>query len=422
MPLPGISTRKDLLLLKNPDSPAERTAEKRRIRKHQVLDAIRRYGPIARVEIARRLGFNLPTVSGLVDELVDEELAIEREPRRTPIGRRPVPVTLNPHAACVLGVDIGKITTIGLIMNLAGTILGRLEKATPTFTSAAEQGAWVQGFVREFLGAHAHTLPPLAGVGVALPGFIYRPERAERHLTPEVEEIQRRLVEDLDVPVIVDNDAQMMALGALWFDETLKDPNNPAECQYQTFCVLNVGYGIGMGTVIDRALYQGFYGHAGEIGHVPLGEHGLPCYCGGHSCLENTASGSGVERMAREKGLFPEGKIFSALDVADLARRGDTTALKIWQRFASALARAIGAVITLFNPQAVVLAGRYTACSDVFFNTLREELEHLTFPALLNETDILVSGLRENAGPLGTCACILHHIFSASHIPAVAVV
>jgi len=413
MPLPGIATRKDLLLLKSPDSPAERTAEKRRIRKHQVLDVIRRFGPIARVEIARKLGFNLPTVSGLVDELVREKLAIQSEPRRTAIGRRPVPVSLNHHAACVLGVDVGKIVTVGLIMNLGGTILGRNEKPTPNFASASEQGQWVQEFVREFLREHADTLPPLAGVAIALPGFIYRPERAERHLTPEVEEIQRRLEQDLDVPIIVDNDAQMMALGAMWF-------GNAAE--YNTFCILNIGYGIGMGTVIDRVVYQGFFGHAGEIGHVPLGQPELPCYCGGHSCLENTASGSGVERLAREKNLFPAGKIFSALDVADLARQGDPTAVEIWKTFAHALARAIGAVITLFNPQAVILAGRYTRCSDVFFNETMEELRTTTFPALLNETDIVVSDLKENAGPLGTCACILHHIFSASHIPAVDVV
>jgi len=413
MALPGIRTRQGLLLLKNPDSPAERTAEKRRIRKHQVLDAIRRYGPIARVEIARKLGFNLPTVSGLVDELVRDGLAIETEPRHTAIGRRPIPVVLNPHAACVLGVDLGKITTIGLIMNLAGSILGRTEKPTPSFSSPQEQGAWVQDFVREFLLEHGEALPPLAGVAVALPGFIYRPERAERHLTPEVEEIQRRLEEDLDVPIIVDNDAQMMALGALWF-------GNAAD--YRTFCVLNIGYGIGMGTVIDRVVYQGHFGHAGEIGHVPLGESGLPCYCGGHSCLENTASGSGVERMARERGLFPADRPFTAYDVAELARNGNRLAQEIWNDFARALAHAIGAVITLFNPQAVILAGRYTRCSDVFFNAMMEELRKTTFPALLNETDIVVSDLKENAGPLGTCACVLHHIFSASHIPAVAVV
>jgi glucokinase len=248
---------------------------------------------------------------------------------------------------------------------------------------------------------------------VALPGFIYRPERAERHLTPEVEEIQRRLEQDLDVPIIVDNDAQMMALGALWF-------GNAAD--YRTFCVLNIGYGIGMGTVIDRVVYQGHFGHAGEIGHVPLGESGLPCYCGGHSCLENTASGSGVERMARERGLFPADRPFTAYDVAELARNGNRLAQEIWNDFARALAHAIGAVITLFNPQAVILAGRYTRCSDVFFKAMMEELGKTTFPALLNETDIVVSDLKENAGPLGTCACVLHHIFSASHIPAVAVV
>ncbi len=410
---PIVRTRKGLLLLESPDSPAQRTAEKRRIRKHQVLNAIRLYGPIARVDVARKLGFNLPTVSGLVDELVAEGLALESAPKKTAIGRRPIPVSLNPHAACVLGVDLGKIVTIGLLMNLGGTVLGRMESNTPSFSSPQEQGEWVRQFVREFLQSHAETIPPLAGVGVALPGFIYRPERAERHLTPEVEAIQSRLHEDLDIPIIVDNDAQMMALGTLWFGN---------ETDLKTFCILNIGYGIGMGTVIDRAVYSGFYGHAGEIGHIPLGEPGLPCYCGGHSCLENTASGSGIERMAREMGLVHGNKVLSVFDIADLARQNDPKALEIWQKFSQALARGIGTIITLFNPEAVILAGRFTRCADVFFDATMEHLRQTTFPALLEETTIKVSDLKENAGPLGTCASVLHHIFYASHIPAEAVV
>jgi predicted NBD/HSP70 family sugar kinase len=402
-----------LLLIESPDSPAERTAEKRRIRKHQILNEIRRSGPIARVEIARNLGFNLPTVSGLVDELVSDGLAIESEARKTAIGRRPIPVSLNPNAASVLGVDVGKIVTIGLLMNLSGTVLGRVESATPPFSEPSNQGEWVREFVHEFLASHADTIPPLAGVGVALPGFIYRPERAARHLAPEVEAIQTRLKQDLDIPVIVDNDAQMMALGALWFGNAT---------ELRTFCILNVGYGLGMGMVIDRTVYQGFFGHAGEIGHVPLGEPGLRCYCGGRSCLENTASGSGIERMARDAGLVSENKPFMPGDIADMARAGNPAAKEIFSRFARALAHGVGSVVTLFNPEAVILAGRLTRCADVFYDEMMEEIRELTLPGLLSETSITISDLRENAGPLGTCACVLNHIFSASHIAVESIV
>jgi Zn-dependent membrane protease YugP len=114
----NLPIRPGLLITETPDTPADRVAEKRRIRKHQVLDIIRRQGPVPRVEIARTLGFNLPSVSSLVDELVSEGLASEDKAKRTPIGRRPIPVSFNPEAASIIGIDVGKTSTIGLLMDL----------------------------------------------------------------------------------------------------------------------------------------------------------------------------------------------------------------------------------------------------------------------------------------------------------------
>ena len=407
-------TRPGLLLMESPESPAQRAAEKRRIRKHQILDTIRKSGPISRVDIARALGFNLPTVSSLVDELVGDGLALEDEAKKTAIGRRPIPVSLNAQAASVMGIDVGKTRTIGLIMNLGGTILGRVEQESPLFGRPEEQARWIEQVATELLSQYSGAIPPLAGVGVALPGLIYRPQSSMQILEPEAEAIRDLLVGRLHVPVLVHNDARMMALGILWFGRT---PDLPAN-----FVTINVGLGLGMGVVAENSLYHGGFGHAGEIGHLPLGEPGIACYCGGKACLENTASGAGLERLAARAGITREGRRATTPELAQMARAGDKRAIAVFEKFSMGLAAGIGSVMCLINPATVILAGRVVRCADVFMPKLLEELKTTTIGGLVNETRIEVSELAENAGPLGTCACVLHHIFSTAHISAASVV
>lgn len=414
MPKFQIPTRLDLLKIEMPDTPADRVAEKRRIRKHQVLDIIRCHGPIPRVEIARLLGFNLPSVSSLVDDLLSEGLATEDKAIKTAIGRRPIPVVFNPNAASIIGIDVGKTAIIGLLMDLGGTILGRLEKPAPAPLDFTKLPAFLEQFVHDLLQAHLPTLPPLAGVGIGLPGLIYQPNNThELQFFPPIQALKEHMMELLGVPVIIDNDARMSSYGELRFG---------AMAGHDSMAIVNLGYGLGLGLIINGTVYQGYHGHASELGHSPMGEPGIKCHCGLTSCLENIASGSGLERLCLEAGLHITSQVTGAADLAALVRGGDARAREIFDRFARALARGIASVINMFNPEIVVLSGRVARASDVFLELLLAEIKEMTYPIIHAETKIVVSNLFENAGPLGACACVLHHIFSSAHISVESIV
>jgi N-acetylglucosamine repressor len=324
----GITSRVDLLPPESGETPAARTSGKRQIRRNQILNVLRQHGAVSRVEIARILNFNFRTVSNLVDEMVADGLASEQEAKKTALGRRPIPVSLNAKSASVLGIDVGKSSVIALMTDLSGEVIGRFERPSPLPTDASKLASWIEGFIGEALKGISSPIPPIAGIGIALPGLIHSAESATRLLKPEAETIRAQLQHLFGVPVIVDNDARVMALGQLWFGQGSKGSNNHPKEQsdLSTFAMVNIGYGLGLGVVIKRNLYPGFHGHAGEIGHVRLGEPGVPCHCGGDSCLENLASGSGIERMAAIAKLQVNGRPATAAEVAEMARGGQKNA------------------------------------------------------------------------------------------------
>lgn len=399
-PLP-IETAPDLVVLPKDGSDDDRTVEMRRLRKHRVLNLIRESALTSRAEIARTTGYNLPNVSSIVEELVREGLVAESAAVQTPRGRRPVPISLNRNAAMVAGIDIARRSSVAMMMNLRGEVLFRHEEKTPDISSTSRQVEWAEKFVARFFERGAEHLLPLAGIGVAIPGLVRTSERTDIEHRATADPIRRALSEQYGVPVLVDNDSRMMALGAIWFGEG-------RDCS--SFVLLNVSEGLGSGIVLNRRVWQGALGTAGEIGHLPIGERDVPCYCGGTGCLENTASGAGLKRLARAEGLNVE----DIAALAAMAQSGNEAARRVWSAFAAALGRAIALVSNLLNPEAVILSGPVTLHSGLFLREMTHAVERRTLPALLDPPRIVVSSLRENTGSLGAGAAVLHHIFHVS--------
>lgn len=390
-----------------PDTPAGRVLGKKEWRRSQVLDAVRRNGPLSRVDVSRIVGFNTQTISRLVDELVEEGLLIEQPITKSMIGRPPTPIVLNENACCVLGIDISQYITTALFMNLAGTVLARFEASTSEVRDSGNLAAHIGGFAAQL--AHEDH-PPLAGIGVALWDYTaFEPGPTGPILSSDAETIRRELEDLFHVPVIVQDDSLMLALGELWFgrEKDLKD-----------FAAVNITHGLGAGFVIDGRVYNGSRGYVGDLGHIQLGEPGVQCVCGCDACLDNLASGSGLIRLAKNAGLLYDGHPPGVDELAAMARNGSTEAQEIFARFGKALALGIGTVITLMGPETVILSGRISRFSDLFMDCLRRELPKRLVRSYLKATRVVVSELHENAVSLGTGACVLNQIFGFSNIPA----
>ncbi len=400
--LEGIRTNPDLIVVPDTSSPASRSAGKRMLRKHQVLNCIREQEGLSRAEISKVIGFNLPTVSSLVDELVLENLALESEARESPMGRRPIPVSLNDKAASVLGIDIGKRKSVALITNLNGEILYQLERPSKKFQTADDYLNFIYDLLDSMDATFRHPdTPPLAGAGIAIPGLI--PLQIEGGSMEVSTVLASKLSEALGTQVFVENDARAMAFAELWFGAGKK-------CK--SFLNLNIGEGLGMGIVEDGNIVRGSLGYAGEIGQIPLGDVVKSWPTGVERCLENVASGAGLRRLANEAGL---GNLEGA-EIAQLAREGNKKAQKIFNKFADTLAMGIGTVINLYNPQRIILSGRVIHSLDVFQEVLNTSIPKYTLKSALAQTEVVVSDMIETAGSQGAAALVLHHIFTCGHV------
>ncbi|MCU0641601.1 MAG: ROK family protein [Candidatus Margulisbacteria bacterium] len=200
--------------------------------------------------------------------------------------------------------------------------------------------------------------------------------------------LKKILEKEFKVPVHVDNDANCAALGEAYFG---------AGRQVRHFIYITISTGIGGGIIIDRKLYRGAIGAAGEFGHMIIDPAGPLCGCGNHGCFEALASGTAIKRRS---GM-------DAIAVELAARQGDATALKVINETAHYLALGIANLVNIFNPEMVILGGGVSKMRELLLNPIRVEFKKyaLTLPA--KHVKIVRAKLGSESGVLGAVALCL---------------
>lgn len=400
--------RVNLLFQGEAGSPAERMAAIRQLRKGQILNYLLNDGPASRVDIARALGFNLRTVSLLVASLIDENIVVERPVLATnAMGRRPVPLELNASAACVLAIEVDRSVTRFALINLQGHFLVQDNRPSDFGDSPEAQSKWLVAAATEFLEKYHKNLPPLTGAGYSFDGFVFRQHAAHHHGTV-TEPMRLALEKAIHVPVSSDTNSRLIAIAEQRFG---------AAQGIRNAITINIGDGLSLGCVLEGRVLAGNHGIAGELGHIPLGQPGVPCYCGASGCLENIVSGSGLLRMAADAGikLEPGRDVFAQMKT--LAET-DKTAAGVWDKFFHQLATAISIAANLYDPEVIVISGPAARVLEPSHAKLMEHLNQVSVPFIMEKISIRYSRLGENSVLMGAGGQILNHIYSAAHVAA----
>lgn len=219
--------------------------------------------------------------------------------------------------------------------------------------------------------------------------------------------IVQTIRERFGAPVVLDNDANVAALAEQRFG---------AGKNLQNLIYITVSTGIGGGVIADNRLLHGLTGNAGEVGHIVVMPGGVECGCGARGCLEAVCSGTGIARRFRariETGAksvltekFENISQITAKHIAEAAAANDCLASEIWDETVFYLARGVGNIIVMFEPEAVILGGGVAQTGDLLFKPLRELVKNQIKIFSTENIKILPAGLGADSGIYGALALV----------------
>ena len=374
----------------------------RDINRSAILEIIRRESPISRTAIAERLDVSLPTVMRIVDELTEDGFVRSQGDKEWSGGRRRSLLEFNADGHVVLGVDLGGTKIYGALSNLGGCVIDELN-IDRHGTQGEECYEKLIAFIDTLLASPKLEGRPVRGIGVGAPGITLHEEGIVKwaySLNWKDYPLKAKLTDRYHLPITVDNDVNLAALGELWFG---------AGQNCQNMIQIAIGTGIGAGIIIDGALYRGSNEASGEIGNMIPGRQFLGKNYLAFGALESVASGTGIAERACGvlKSRRSPGDLENLLaeDVFDAARQGQKWAWNLINETVDYLAVTIANLSVSFDPDLIVLGGGVSRSADLLVGPILQRIEG-TIPILPR---LVVSSLGLRAGVMGAIINVLHN-------------
>ena len=303
----------------------------------------------------------------------------------------------NPSSeSLVFAVDLGGTHLRVALVDDTGRILKQLKQETPKGDSA--EGI-VAALVKSAEGWDCDRQSVVAA-SIMVPGPVDKAVILQAPNLPSLVHfpLKAELEQKLGWPVFIENDANAAAVGEMWMG---------AARGCRDVVSVTLGTGVGGGVIVDGKLWRGSHGAGGEIGHTTVDPFsGLKCKCGNTGCLELFASATAIVRMTREKlSSFPQSKLkldeLTAEKVYDAGRNGDELALAVFKRFGMYLGIGLANLISLIDPQIIVIAGGAVNGWDLFATEMFRQVEERAFRTSAQRVKIARAECGDNAGLLG---------------------
>ena len=362
--------------------------------------------------LSEQINSSVPTVTKLIGELMDEGFMVELGKSGTSGGRRPSIYGLNPEAGTFIGVDIRHTHASIAVTDFKGGLI-HFQDNIPFVLEINEDSVHkIARSVRDFFDEKQLDWNSVLGMGISVAGRV-NPRTGYSNLysfDPD-RPINKILSEDLDIPVVIENDSRAMTYGEYLSGVVKKEKN---------VLFVNVSWGLGMGMILDGRLYYGTSGYSGEFGHFPLLDNDQICRCGKIGCLETGASGSALVRMITEQlqagrasslsQVFKqEGKV-TLNDIIKAIREEDILTIETIEKIGSNLGRGLAGLINVFNPQLVVIGGKMALAGDYLLLPIRSAVKRHAQTIANQDTAIRFTKLRSEAAPIGDCMLSRSHL------------
>lgn len=373
-----------------------------------MLRLIRDGEATTRAELAQLTGLARSTVAQRVDSLIASALVKEEFEGPSTGGRPPVVLAFNQEAGVILAADIGATHARIAATDLGGVVLAETMSEMEVAAGPHVVLDWLEDTFETLLSEAGRSDADVRGVGIGVPGPV---EFATgRPVSPPIMPgwdgypIPERF-EAYGVPVLVDNDVNIMALGEHW--------SNWRENDHLLF--IKVGTGIGCGIVAGGAIHRGAQGAAGDIGHIRVtDDDAVVCSCGNVGCVEALAGGGGLARQLSALGIEAR----NSRDVVKLVRAGNPQAVRLLRQAGRMLGEVLAAATNFFNPAVIVIGGDVAHAHEQLFAGVREIVYQRSLPLATRHLRIARSELGDRAGIIGAAVMAIEHVFSPEAVDA----
>ncbi|MFK3678462.1 ROK family protein [Microbacterium sp. NPDC090218] len=360
-----------------------------------------------KAELAALTGLARSTVALRVDALLAADLLRPAGEAVSTGGRPPARVAFNPRAGLVLAADLGATHATVAVADLAGVILEARTRAIDIGDGPERLLDTMLADGSELLGAASADGLPLVGVGIGVPGPVEH--STGRPTNPPIMpgwdrfDVPAYVQKTFDVPVLVDNDVNILALG----EQATSWP------QVDDLIFVKVSTGIGAGIIAGGQLQRGAQGSAGDMGHVqvPTGA-GSTREPGDERDLEALASGSALAIALRAQGL----DVHSGSDVVTLVRAGNAAAIEATRQAGRDVGEVLATVVNLLNPSIIVLGGSIARAGEHLLAGVREVVYRRSIPLATQHLAIVQSQAGDRAAVLGAAIMVAREVLSPASV------
>jgi predicted NBD/HSP70 family sugar kinase len=386
--------------------------EKKLLFKNKILKELYFNDNLSCVDLSAKIHKSFPITSNLIEELVAENLVIETGYAPSTGGRRPLTYSIRIDMMYVVSVAMDQFVTKIAIMDMQNNFVSPIEKFVLPLPDNAQAIEVLQKKIAEVIDLSGIPKEKFVGVGIGMPGFVDVKKGINYSYLqlPDNKSITKYIAEKIGLPVFIDNDSSLTALAEYYFGCAKGEKDA---------MVVNIGWGIGLGMILNGELFRGHEGFAGEFSHIPLFLNGKLCWCGKLGCLETETSllliieqareGIKSGRLSRMKSLPFENIELAYNGIIKSVKEGDQFAAELFSKAGYNIGKGIAILIHLFNPKKIILSGRGASAGKIWLAPIQQALSEHCIPRLYQSTDIEISTLGMDAELIGAAALVMEN-------------
>ena len=363
-------------------------------------------------ELTKELRISVPTITKLVQELVDEGIVSDLGKVETPGGRRPNVFGLTNTTIYFAGVNVGRDHMTFVITDLQNNIIHEVVDKSFELSDREQCLDTICNNIDNFINNCGIDKSHILGIGVCIVGRVNTHQGRSYKYFTNIETSLREIIEKrIGIRVLVENDTRSRCYAEYTCGRS-KDESN--------VLYLHLGLGVAIGIVVNGKLFYGKNGFAGEFGHIPFFNNEKICFCGKKGCVETEVSGIAIEEKMCElvkngantilRPKYERKESIHINDIIAAARNDDNLSIELIEEASEKIGKAVAILINIFNPETVIIGGNLAAAGDYVMLPLKSATNKYSLNLVYKDTKFRLSKMSDNAPAWGVAMLIRNQI------------